>query len=111
MRKAYVEIFDIKQQRRISHKFEENNRINVAKMLTEYTLDILGKNAAIFPYGEKSCFAAEIDDGDGITIYQGDLRKFQDCGLNGLEKMQLDKFKVNFLQRLCNRGFKQDTYL
>ena len=45
---------------------------------------------------------AEIDDGDGITIYQGDLKKFQDCGLSGLEKMQLDKSKVNCLQKLCN---------
>ena len=88
MRKAYVEIYHVsaggKRERRVGYKFEEHSRVNIAKMLEGYTTDVLGKNPAVFNAGERIIFAFETDDGGNVTIYTGDLKEFQDKGLNGL---------------------------
>jgi len=102
MRKAYVEIWceSDDARRKMGHKFEENKRINLAKMLQEYTTDIFGERPAVFKEGEKTVFAFETDDGENVTIYTGDLRKFQDKGLMGLERASLSEDQVATLKQL-----------
>lgn len=98
MRKAYIEVWDNKEKRLVGYKLEQNDRINLEKMLNEYTTDIFAKYPAHFSEGERSCLIFVTDDGENVEIYQGDLKKFQDNRLWGLNHIYLTKAQVDLLK-------------
>lgn len=102
MRKAYVELSDIsvKPPRRRGYQFEESTRINLDKMLSLYVTNILGTHPEVISEGEKSCFAFTTDDGGNVTVYKGDLKHYQDKGLEGLDEMVISKSQIDMLKRL-----------